>query len=264
MRVTNLPGAGGGIAFAHVVSQRAHDPDVIVAASPATTLRLAQGQFGDFTEEDVRWLAAVGADYGVIVVRSDAPWQDLPSLMVEWKQSPESIVVSGGSAVGGQDHMKILLLAREAGMDLRRIRYVPFDGGGEAMTSLLGGFVQVCSPDASEVLGQWQAGTIRILAVLARERMEAPLDGVPTTFELGYPVEWVIWRGFYGPAGLTEDARRAWLDRMKEVAGSRAWSELRRQLGLVPFFLVGDDFEVFIGEQVSTFRELTRSLGLIP
>ena len=77
--------------------------------------------------------------------------------------------------MGGQDHMKILLLAREAGMNLRRIRYVPFDGGGEAMTSLLGGFVQVCSADASEVLGQWEAGTVRLLAVLAKERMAAPL-----------------------------------------------------------------------------------------
>jgi putative tricarboxylic transport membrane protein len=160
--------------------------------------------------------------------------------------------------------MKILLLAREAGIDLRRIRYVPFDGGGEAMTSLLGGFVQVCSPDASEVLGQWEAGAIRILAVLGKDRMAAPLDGVPTTYELGYPVEWVIWRGFYAPAGLTEDERHVWLGRMRQVAESRAWSNLRRQLGLAPFFLVGDDFEAFVRDQVSTFRELTRSLGLIP
>jgi putative tricarboxylic transport membrane protein len=264
MRVTNMPGAGGGIAFAHTISQRIHDPDLIVAASPATTLRLAQQQFGEFTEEDVRWLAAIGADYGVIVVRADAPWQDLPSLMGQWRKDPESIVVSGGSAVGGQDHMKILLLAREAGMDLRRIRYVPFDGGGEAMTSLLGGFVGVCSADASEVLGQWEAGTVRVLAVLAKERMAAPLDGVPTTFELGYPVEWVIWRGFYAPAGLTEDARSDWLDVIRQVAESTAWRELRQQLGLRPFFLAGDDFEIFVREQVSTFRELTRSLGLLP
>jgi putative tricarboxylic transport membrane protein len=264
MRVTNLPGAGGGIAFAHVISQRSHDSGLIVAASPATTLRLAQRQFGDFTEDDVRWLAAIGADYGVIVVRADAPWEDLPSLMDEWREEPESIVVSGGSAVGGQDHMKILLLAREAKMDLRRIRYVPFDGGGEAMTSLLGGFVQVCSADASEALGQWDAGAVRLLAVLARERLADPLDDVPTSFETGYPVEWVIWRGFYAPAGLTEDARNAWLDTMKRVVGSSEWSELRRQLGLTPFFLAGDEFEVFVQDQVSTFRELTRSLGLIP
>ena len=263
LRVTNLPGAGGGIAFAHVIAQRSRDPGLIVAASPATTLRLAQRQFGDFTEEDVRWLAAIGADYGVIVVQADAPWPDLPSLMEEWQRRPESIVVSGGSAVGGQDHMKVLLLARALDMDLRRIRYVPFDGGGEAMTALLGGFVEVCSADASEVLGQWEAGAVRVLAVLAKERLRPPLDEVPTTLELGYPVEWVIWRGFYAPAGLSGEAHREWLELMERVASSRAWSELSQQLGLTPFFLSGDEFEAFVRDQVSTFRELTRSLGLI-
>lgn len=262
MRVTNLPGAGGGIAFAHVVSQRLEDPNLIVAASPATTLRLAQGQFGDFTEEDVRWLAAIAADYGVVVVRADAPWRDLPSLMDEWRKSPESIVVSGGSAVGGQDHMKMLLLGRAAGMDFRRIRYVPFDGGGEAMTALLGGFVEVCSADGSEVLGQLEAGAIRVLAVLARQRLEPPLDRVPTTFEAGYPVEWVIWRGFYAPAGISEEACAEWLNVMEHVAGSEAWSSLRQRLGLTRFVLLGDDFEAFVREQVGTFRDLTRSLGL--
>jgi putative tricarboxylic transport membrane protein len=263
MRVTNLPGAGGGIAFAHVVARRTHDSSVIVAASPATTLRLAQRQFGEFTEKDVRWLAAIGADYGVIVVRADAPWPDLSSLMDEWQGRPESIVVSGGSAVGGQDHMKVLLLARAVGMDLRRIRYVPFDGGGEAMTALLGGFVQVCSADASEVLGQFEAGTIRVLAALAKKRLAPPLDAVPTTVELGLPVDWVIWRGFYAPAGISEEARRRWVELMERVAGSRAWSVLREQMGLVPFFLSGDDFEAFVHDQVRTFRELTRDLGLI-
>jgi len=73
MRVRNVPGAGGGIAFAHVVAEREGDPNLIVAASPATTLRLAQGQFGVFEAKDVRWLAAVAADYGVIAVRRDAP-----------------------------------------------------------------------------------------------------------------------------------------------------------------------------------------------
>jgi len=263
VRVTNLPGAGGGIALANVIAQRPNDPAVVVAASPATTLRLAQGQFGDFTEEDVQWLAAIGADYGVIVVRADAPWQDLPALMDAWQRRPESIVVSGGSAVGGQDHMKVLLLARAVGMDVRRIRYVPFDGGGEAMTALLGGFVQVCSGDASEVLGQFKADTVRVLTVIAKERLAPPLDAVPTTFELGLPVEWVIWRGFYAPPGISEEDRRQWLEMLAAVEGSTTWRKLREQLGLVPFFLSGDPFEDFVDEQVRTFRELTQSLGLI-
>lgn len=262
MRVTNLPGAGGGIAFANVVSQRSTDDRLIVAASPATTLRLAQGQFGDFTERDVRWLGAIAADFGVIVVRADAPWPDLPSLVRAWRRSPESIVVAGGSAVGGQDHMKVLLLGREAGLELDRIRYVPFDGGGEAITALLGGFVQVVPADASEALGQIQAGAVRALAVLSDRRLSPPLTDIPTAGEQGLPVQWPIWRGFYAPAGMSEAAYAEWVDVLDRVARSEDWTELRDRLGLSPFLMVGPEFEIFVEEQVTTFRGLTRTLGL--
>jgi putative tricarboxylic transport membrane protein len=174
MRVTNVPGAGGAIAFAHATVERKGDGNVLVAASPATTLRLAQGQFGDFTEGDVRWVGAIAADYGVIAVRPDAPWRSLDGLIEAWRGNPARVVVGGGSAAGGQDHMKILVLARNAGLDPLRVRYVPFDGGGEAMTALLGGFIQVFSGDATEARAQVDAGALRVLAVFAPERLAAP------------------------------------------------------------------------------------------
>ena len=149
VRTTNVPGAGGGVAYARTVAQRAEDPNVLIAASPSTVLRLAQRQYGSLTETDVRWVGALGAEYGVLAVAADAPWQTLDDLLDAWRQDPGSVVVSGGSAVAGQDHMKVLLLAHRSGIDPRRIRYVPFDGGGEAMTALLGGFVQLFSGEAS-------------------------------------------------------------------------------------------------------------------
>ena len=63
-----------------------------------------------------------------------------------------------GSAIGGQDHMKVMVLAQAAGVDPLTLRYTPFDGGGEAMTAMLGGFVDVFPGDVSEVLGQLEAG----------------------------------------------------------------------------------------------------------
>lgn len=206
VRVSNMPGAGGGIAYAHAVSQRHGDGNVLVAASPATVLRLAQGQFAHLTEEDVRWVGAVATDYGMLAVQPEAPWTNLEALLEQWRRDPASIVVSGGSAVGGQDHMKILLLADRAGIDPRRVRYVPFDGGGEALTALLGGFVNVFSGDVTGGQAQLEAGNIRVLAVLGAERMDGPLAAVPTARELGYPVEWVTWRGFYAPGGIADDA----------------------------------------------------------
>lgn len=263
VQTTNLPGAGGGVAFARTVARRSDDRNLLVAASPATVLRLAQRQFGSLGERDVRWLGAVGAEYGVLAVADDAPWQSLDDLLAQWRTDPGSIVVSGGSAVAGQDHMKVLLLAHRAGLDPRRIRYVPFDGGGEAMTALLGGFVHLFSGEASEVEGQVAAGRLRVLVVLAPERLQGMLAGVPTARESGVDVTWVTWRGFYVPGGISDTRYAEWVEVLSRVGRSEAWAEARRENRLQPFFMVGDDFSVFVHEQVDAFREMSREIGLI-
>lgn len=263
VRTTNLPGAGGGVAFARTVAQRNDDPNVLVAASPSTVLRLAQRQYGSLSEHDVRWVGALGAEYGVLAVAADAPWQSLDDLLDAWRSDPSSVVVSGGSAVAGQDHMKVLLLAHRAGIDPRRIRYVPFDGGGEAMTALLGGFVQLFSGEASEVVGQVAAGRLRVLATLAPERIEGPLSSVPTARESGVDVTWVTWRGFYVPAGIDDATYEHWVDVLRQVGESEAWAAARQTHRLQPFFLIGEHFSTFVHQQVADFRDMSREIGLI-
>jgi putative tricarboxylic transport membrane protein len=263
MRVENLPGAGGGIAFAHTVAELHGDENVLIAASPSTTLRLAERQFGDLRASDVRWLGAIAADFGVIAVAPDAPWHSLAELIEAWKHHPGDVVVAGGSAVGGQDHMRVLLLADAAGIDPRSIRYVPFDGGGEALTALLGGFVAVVPLDASEVLAHFEAGNLRLLAVLAPERLKAPFAEIPTAREQGFDVDSVVWRGFYAPSGIGEEAYRRWVDALQEMAASEAWTGLRARYGLSPFYVGGAEFETMVSDEVERFRKLTVRLGLI-
>lgn len=263
VRTSNVPGAGGGVAFARTVARRSDDPNVLVAASPATVLRLAQRQFGDLTENDVRWAGAVGAEYGVLAVAADAPWQTLDDLLAAWRSDPTSLVVSGGSAVAGQDHMKVLLLANRAGIDPKQIRYVPFDGGGEAMTALLGGFVQVFSGEGSEVEGQVEAGRLKVLVTLSPERLEGPLAGVPTAAESGLDVTWVTWRGFYVPPDISEEEYQEWVRVLDRVGRSEAWAEARRTNRLQPFFMVGDEFSDFVHAQVRDFQAMSREIGLI-
>lgn len=263
MRTTNMPGAGGGVAYAHSVTQRDDDPSLLVAASPGTTLLLAQGQWGRLTEDDVRWVGAVGAEFGVLAVDADAPWQTLQDLLADWRRDPEGFVVSGGSALAGQDHMKVLLLVREAGIDPRRIRYVPFDGGGEAMTALLGGFVQIFSGEASEVEGQVRAGRMRVLTVMAPERLGGFLAEVPTAREAGLDVEWITWRGFYAPGGIDEGRYQEWVSALRRLAESPEWAEARRVNRLQPYVRLGEEFETFAKQQVLDFRAMSREIGII-
>jgi putative tricarboxylic transport membrane protein len=263
MRTTNMPGAGGGIAYAHAVARRQADSTLLVAASPGTLLRLAQGQYGRLRADQVRWLGAVGVEYGAVAVARDAPWETLDELMRDWRRDPSSLVVSGGSAMAGQDHIKMMLLGRSAGMDPLSVRYVSFDGGGEAITALLGGFVLVFSGEPSELEGHLEAGSIRVLAVLSDRRLEGPFADVPTAAEEGYPVVWATWRGFLAPGGISESAYESWVDRLRALGASPAWASARTRARVRPYLVVGAEFERAVAAQLAEFEALSREIGLL-
>lgn len=168
VKVVNMSGSGGGKAFSHVVTTRNGDENLIVAASAATATRLAQKVYGDFRADDVRWVGALGMDYGVIVVGADSPYKTLDDLIEQIKKDPRKSPVVGASSVGGWDHIKMLLVAKAAGIKkLRSINYIPFDNGGKAMLEVVAGRAAAFTGDTSEIIGQLQAGTVRVLAVFS-------------------------------------------------------------------------------------------------
>ena len=263
LRVTNVPGNGGGVAFGKVVAGLGANDRLIVAASPSTLLGLAQHHYGALTERDVRWVAAVGAEPSVVAVRADAPWRTLDDLVTSWRANPEAIAFGGGSVVGGQDHMKILLLARAAGVDVRRVHYLPLSGPLEAITSLRSGTIQVFPGDASEVQRQVESNELRILAVLGDKRSPGVLAHVPTAREQGLDVVWEVWRGFYAPRGISEEAYGQWVSRLRAMTVSPEWTALLARNGLTPFFLGGAQFERFVVDQVAAYRTVSKEIGIV-
>jgi putative tricarboxylic transport membrane protein len=264
MQVVNLAGGGGGVAFAEVVNKRNDDNNLIVAASSATSTRLAQGAFPGNTMDQVRWVASVGADYGVIAVAKDSPIQTLPELMDKIKADPTSVSIAGGSAVGGWDHLKVLLAANKAGIeDVRTIKYVAFDGGGEAVTQLLAGSVQAFTGDASEAKGFVDSGDIRVIAVLAPERLEGDFASFPTAKEQGIDVIGANWRGFYAPGGMSDEAYDFWVEAVGKVYDSPEWKQVMAQNGLAPLNLRGDEFQAFVADSVASITDLSKKIGIL-
>lgn len=264
VQVTNIAGGGGGVAFAQVVNKRNDDNNLIVAASSATSTRLAQNAYPGNTMDQVRWLASVGADYGIIAVAKDSPINTLPELMEQIKTDPTSISIAGGSAVGGWDHLKVLIAAQAAGIDdVRTIKYVAFDGGGEAVTQLLAGSVQAFTGDASEAKGFVDSGDIKVIAVLAPERLEGDFASFPTAREQGLDVVGANWRGFYGPGNMSDEAYDFWVKAIGSVYDSDEWKGIMAQNGLAPLDLRGPEFQAFVAESVDRINGLSKEIGLI-
>lgn len=264
MQVTNLTGGSGGVAFAEVTGKRKTANNLIVAASSATATRLAQGAFPGANVDQVRWIASIGADYGVIAVAKNSPIKTLPELLAKVKENPASVAFAGGSAVGGWDHLKVLMVAKKDGIaDVRKVKYVAFEGGGEAITQLLAGSVQAFSGDASEAKGFVDSGDIRVLAVLAPERLTGDFASFPTAREQGIDVTGANWRGFYGPGGMSDEAYSYWEHAISTLYASPEWKHVMEQNGIAPLDLKGAAFETFVKSSVTEIQGLSREIGLI-
>lgn len=263
VQVTNMAGAGGGLAFATVVNERNDDPDLIIAASSATTTRLAQNAYGGNTADQVRFVGAIGADPGVIVVAKDSPFQSLNDMVEAIKADPGSVAFAGGSAAGGFDHMKPLQILKAGGFtDIRTIKYISVDGGADAITQTVGGFTQAMTGDMSEVVSFLKNGDIRVLAVLTEERVPG-FDDIPTAKEQGYDVVAVNWRGLYVPKGISDARFEEWGAKLKQVAESAEWKEAMTANGLAPFTKVGGDFQSWIDKVIADTVELSKEIGVI-
>jgi len=262
MRVTYMPGGVGAVAYNAIIAQRPAEFGTLVAFSGGSLLNLSQGKFGRYSVDDVKWLAAVGTDYGMIAVRADSPYQTLSELMAAMKKDANSVVVGAGASIGSQDWMKTALLAREAGIDPRKMRYVAFEGGGEAVTALLGNHIQVVSGDMSEMVPHLEGGKMRVLAVMSDKRLPEPLQAVPTAKEQGFDIEWPIIRGFYLGPKVSDAEYQWWETAFKKMTASDEFKHQRDLRGLFEFNLTGNALDSYVKQQVADYREKAKSFGL--
>lgn len=263
VQVTNLAGAGGGVAYTQVVSKRGSDPEVFVAASSATTTRLAQNAFAGATADQVRWVGSIGGDPGVIVVAQDSPFQSLTDLVDAVKADPSSVAFAGGSAVGGFDHLKVLMTMDKAGFgDARAIKYIGLDGGADAITQTVGGFAQAMTGDLSEITGFIRSGDVRPIAVLSEDRVTG-FDDVPTAKEQGVDIVAMNWRGVYVPKDISDEDYQKWVDLLRQVGESEQWQTVMAENGLESYALFGEEFETFVNDNIAEVQDISREIGLI-
>lgn len=262
VRITYLPGGVGAVAYDAIVEQRPDEPDTLVAFSGGSLLNLALGKFGRYTEADVRWVAGIAMDCGVLAVPADSPLRNLGDLAAALKRDPSKVVFGVGGSRGGQDWMKAARLARLAGVDAKRLAYVSFEGGGEAFIALNSGHLQVVSADILEAGSQLDGGKIRVLAVFSEQRLPGKRAGIPTAREQGFPISWPDIRGVYlGPKVPDGDYRR-WVETFERMLAAPSFGRLREERGLLPFSLTGAALAAYVKQTIAAYGDLAREFGL--
>lgn len=263
MRVTYMPGGVGAVAYNKIVANDRSNEDAIVAFSTGSILNLSQGKFGKFTEKDVKWLAGVGTDYGAIAVNADSPIKDLAGLVAELKSNPKAVSFAAGGSVGGQDWMQTAILAKAVGVSPSDMTYVAMEGGGEAITAVMGNHVTVVSAGIAEIMPQATAGKLRVLAVFAEERLGGSMAEIPTAIEQGYDVDWPVVRGYYMGPDVSPAAYDWWKASFDKMLADPKFAELREQQELLPFSMTGEELEAYVYKRTGELRELSAEYGLV-
>jgi putative tricarboxylic transport membrane protein len=171
-------------------------------------------------------------------------------------------VFGAGGAVGSQDWVKASLLVRAAGRDHRAMRFISFEGGGQAIAALRGGHVDVFCGDAGEAMEAYLAGDIRLLAILAPSRQQGPLRQVPTAREQGVEVLWPTVRGIYMGPGVASKDMEEWTVMLRRVMETPAYERAARAAGLEPLRLSGPALQDHVQQEAQRMRDLARSLHL--
>jgi putative tricarboxylic transport membrane protein len=199
----------------------------------------------------------------VIAVAADSEFETLAQLNEAMVADASSVVTAGSSGAGGWDHIRLLMVAREAGLeDLTTLRWVQFDGGTDAVTQMMGGQLDVVSTDLGEIAGFVESGDIRILAALSTDPIPAFPD-IPTAISQGINVTGYNWRGLYTGGDVSDAAYDAWVERLETLYNSDEWQTAAVAFGLVPIWIGGADFEAYVLEQEQVMAGISRDIGII-
>lgn len=153
-----------------------------------------------------------------------------------------------------------MFTAQAAGIEPKQVNHVSFDGGGELLTSVLGGQVKAGFTGVGEVTEQIEAGKLRALAVTAPERV--PGVDAPTLKESGLDAELINWRGIVAPPDLTPEDRQALLTFADDLHNSAEWKAALKKNGWTDAYQAGDQFKAFVGAESKRVAAVLGELGL--
>jgi putative tricarboxylic transport membrane protein len=255
--VENVPGAAGTIGLARFVGAERGNGDVLLV-SGLIMLGGIVTYDSPVTLADAVPIARLTGEYEALAVPAASPFRSLEDLLAAFKEHPEAISWGGGS-VGGSDQILAGLIAAAMGVEPRRVNYIGYSGGGEALAAVLGGQVSVGVNGLAEFAAQVDGGTLRVLAVSSAERL--PGVDAPTLRERGVDVELENWRSVLAPPGITAGERARLSATVDAMVRSNEWREMLARYRWLDRYLAGDEFAAFAAAEERRVRSILRDLG---
>ncbi len=256
--VVNRVGGSGAIAFAFVAGKKG-DPHYWLTATTnflQTPLLQAQSKFNykDFTP-----LCHLAYDDFLIVVRGDSPYRTMKDLIAAAKKKPGELKY-GGSSVLGADAIIAFLIERATGI---KFNIIPFKSGGEIMTALLGGHIDVASANPGEALAQMEAKKVWVLGVNTEKRLEGA-PNIPTLKEQGINAVFRQFRSIAAPKDIPKEAVKYYEELFRNLAENNTWKKkyIKENMLSAEYMNSAETFKLWEREN-AWFAKIMKEMGAI-
>lgn len=235
--VVNKPGAAGSIAAETVKNSKPDGYTLFVAGGSESVSMGNHQKLGYDIRKDFTGVMQITRQRVAITVNDSSPWKTVGDMVEAVKAAPGKYTF-GSSGAGSTYHSIMLVLAHEAGLDMK---HTPYQGGAPSLAALLGGHIDVTPLAPEESASVYEAGRIRYLALASDGRSPA-LPDVPTVQEEGYDVFVENLKGFAGPAGMPDEVVAYLHDNFKKALESEAFKKLADKANLELQYRNGEDF----------------------
>ena len=230
----------------------------IVSLSGFAAVDKLFGRTPKFTNESFIPIARIVADPIVLIANADTSYKTLKDLVDDAKANPNKVIYSSSGLYGGS-HIPTALFARLAGIEMR---HLPTNGGGPAVTALLGGNVNFFMSPSSIALVHIRAGKVRPLAVSAAARIKS-LPDVPTFKELGYDLEYYFWVGIFAPKGTPEPVIKVLRAAIDKAAHSKLFVDVITNVGQELAYMDQPEFAAFWSVDAKRQEDAINAIGRV-
>lgn len=264
--VVNKSGGAGAEGFLDVKGSKGDPHKIIITLSNLFTTPLATGV--PFNWRDLTPVAMLALDEFVLWVNADAPYKTAKEYLDAVKAAPNGKFKMGGTGSKQEDQIITAALDKFTG---KKFTYVPFKGGGAVAVQLVGKHIDSSVNNPIEAVAHWRADKLRALCVFDGKRMpytekmtkSQSWGNIPTCKESGIDVEYLMLRGIFMPAGVTQEQVDFYVDLFKKVRATKDWKDFMEKGAFNQSFMSGKEYAGWVEQAENTHKALMKEAGFL-